>query len=392
MSVTTELADGTAKEQITVRPFRRADTGGFLDLYEAVWDRRRSREWFEWRFLGNPYLATPPLIVATTGDRLVGAEPCLPFRLRAGDETVPAFQPADWIVHPDYRRQGVFTRMTEALLDGGNWEPPAVYFNFPTAELQPGLEKFDWQMSGRIPSYCRLQRPSPLISNHTSHLPRPVPRILGRAADTAAAVGCRLRDLAGPTPDIEVTRHEQLPLKTLATLYRSYPPSGVHVVRDERFYGWRFDNPDWETAAYLAHRDGRPVAGLITCTERTESGERTILADTLPLDANAEQRATTALVRAVVENSDADFLRTSGAGLPRPALRSLGFRPMGAPPLSSVTNPTTLAVRPGALDGQSGDAPAGEAVDERVDAWTLGGHRLDNAANWRLAEADQDIA
>lgn len=392
MTITPDLADETAQEQITVRPFRRADVAGFLDLYEAVWDRRRSREWFQWRFLENPYLTATPLVVATTGERLVGAEPCLPFRLRAGDETVLAFQPADWIVHPDYRRQGVFTRMTEALLDPDDWEPPVVYFNFPTAELQPGLETFDWRLAGQIPSFCRLQRPSPLLSNHTSHLPRPVPTVLGRAADTAAAVGCRLRELVAPAPDIEVTRHEQLPAKTLATLYRSDIPGGVHVVRDERFYGWRFDNPDWETTAYLARRNGRPVAGLVTCTERTGSGEQTMLADALPLDADAERRAKTALVRAAVEDSDVDFLRASGTGLPRPALRSLGFRPTDVPPLSRVTNPTTLAVRPGDLGGRPGDAATGEAAEDPMDAWTLGGHRLDNAANWRLAEADQDIA
>lgn len=57
------------------------------------------------------------MVVAEKDGDMVGAEPLLPFRLRVGPRTLDGYQPVDWIVHPDHRRQGFFSRMTEFFLE-----------------------------------------------------------------------------------------------------------------------------------------------------------------------------------------------------------------------------------------------------------------------------------
>ena len=104
-------------QQIQIRPYESADRERFLSLYQTVWDQSRSVDWFRWRFEENPYRDGVQMIVAEVDGELVGVEPILPFRLVTIASTYDVYQPVDWMVHPDYRRQGVFTRMTEALFE-----------------------------------------------------------------------------------------------------------------------------------------------------------------------------------------------------------------------------------------------------------------------------------
>ncbi|MFW5974108.1 MAG: GNAT family N-acetyltransferase, partial [Natrialbaceae archaeon] len=145
-----------------VRPYRPSDREEFLSLYESVWGRRKDADWFEWRFGANPYREEIRMIVADSEDGLVGAEPLLPFRLRADGTEWEAYQPVDWMVHPDHRRQGLFTRMTEQLLD--RYLPEvSLLFNFPNSQLRPGLEQHDWEMVGSVVCRYRIQSPETFV-------------------------------------------------------------------------------------------------------------------------------------------------------------------------------------------------------------------------------------
>jgi hypothetical protein len=68
------------------------DVGQYLELYETVFVRRRSPEWVRWRY-GGPYTDRVRMVIAEHDGDLVGAEPFVPLRLRAGETTVPALRP-----------------------------------------------------------------------------------------------------------------------------------------------------------------------------------------------------------------------------------------------------------------------------------------------------------
>lgn len=361
-----------------IRRFDRADIEGFLELYEAVWGRPISREWFAWRYEETPYADGIHVLVADDGERLVGAEPCLVLPVRAGGETAVAHQPADWMVHPDVRRQGVFTRMTEHLLQEAPWDPPRLYFNFPSEAILPGLQGFDWHVAGTLPSYYRIQRPTACLRNGTSSTLWAATAALDRVSGAAAQLYYRVRDARSPDPDVAVTRHETPPVGVLADLYRSAVPDRLHVVRDERFYRWRLANPRWEAVVYVARRDGRPVAALVAREESVGGLRMRSLLDALPLgDDPRAGKARAALVRAALADATgADVLRASGSIVSPETIRPFGFRGDDAFPLSTLSSPTCMVVRPGRLDAE--------------DAWTVGGRRLASLADWQLSLADQD--
>lgn len=372
-------------EQVTVRPYEPNDRGGFLSLYRTVWGRRKGREWFRWRFEENPYRDGVRMIVAEAGGEIVGVEPLLPFRLRAGPTTLDVHQPVDWLVHPDYRRQGVFSRMTEALLREYG-DDAAALFNFPNDALLPGLEKHGWREVGDVPARYRVNDLRRLstecagVGDSTAS---------GTALSVGGAVTGRLLELLDRTADgadgVSVERRDGVPVGPLADLYASNVPERFHLARDEDYLGWRFSNPRWETTTYLASRGGGPVAAVVTATEELDGFVCTHLLDVQPMrpDDDRTDALRAILAEVVADHDDVDVVKAP-SGLHSRLFRRFGFLTDTAFPLSRVTTTTTHAVRP--LTDDPGTDPA-----EADGAWRVDGRDLADPDEWILTPADLDI-
>jgi len=359
-----------------IRPYRPHDRAEFLSLYETVWGYRKGRDWFEWRFQANPYRDGVQMIVAEADDEVVGVEPLLPFTLRVGDQRLAAYQPVDWLVHPDHRRQGLFTRMTERLLQYYA-DDAALLFNFPNDALLPGLETFDWRVVGDYPTSYRVQNPGPLLTDSVGPTTaRTLDPVLSAASVAVTHGLCLLDRLNAPSTDDTVETHDSIPVETLERLYASAPPAAIHVPRDDAYLDWRFDNPNWETTAYVATDDGTPTASLVDATERRRGCTTTMILDVQPMTGDHPEAVERLLVRLLRDNRDADLVKAPGWFAPR-LRRRYGFWHDSTIAASRIPSVSRIAVRP---------LPATD-----IDAWQVNGLSLTDRGNWRLALADLDI-
>lgn len=365
-----------------IRTYDPADREAFRSLYADVWGEEKSRDWFAWRFEENPYRDEVQMVVAEEAGELVGAEPLLPFRLRIGSRTVDAYQPVDWIVHPDHRRRGIFTQMTERLLDRYA-DDAALLFNFPSDALLPGLEKFGWEVVGEVSTEYRIQHPEHALSDTVELGTREITNPLPTLAGGVARRGLDLLERVGASDEsVTVERHEDVPVATLAALYESGRPRQVHVARDEAFLSWRFANPRWETATYVASRDGSPVASVVTATERIDGLTTTLLLDRQPMASDGSRRSAfeALLSRVVRDHRDDDLLKALTSFDPQ-LLRRHGFLRDTAFPLSRRSTVSIGAVR-----------PIAPSADGSSDPWRPNGVDLVDAENWCLTLADLDVA
>jgi len=358
------------------------DRSGFLDLQAAVWDHERRPAWFRWRFEDNPYLDETPMVVAERDGQIVGAEPCLVFDVRVGTETVRALQPADWAVHPDHRKRGVFSGMTERLLERYDDGPARLFFNFPNDALVPGLEKFDWTIREGPTTYYRIQRPSRVArqgSGSKREFRSIASRNLGRVIAPLTRSYLRARDrLRQSTDGYTVERHESIPVDLLSEFGERGADDAIHVVRDDAYYRWRFANPRWETTAYVARRDGEAVAACVVCSEQRGDLETTAILDTVPRDGTVEPDAFRAVLGPVVEDAaDADVVKVGEGPIPDAVLQSFGFRATDSFPMSALSNRPALAVRSTRRAETDGIEIGGVDPTERP---------------WELALADRDVA
>jgi hypothetical protein len=369
----TETATTTSRtggDDYEIRWFRESDREDFMDLYRATFGGG-SDEWFQWKFVDNPYLPEAPIVVTEHDGEVVGARPNLAFLMRAGDTYHTALQSCDTMVHEDHRRQGLFSRMSERLFADYADGQPEFTFNNPNPLTTAGLAKLGCEIAGEHTTYYRVQSPAVYAGIDNS---------LAEAAGERAArayLGARDRRFDLPA-EVTVTRHTDIPDAALADLYRRRPPTEIHAFRDEQFFRYRFGNPDWEYTAYTARIGDHPVAGVVTGTGEKANHTVTNVVDVLPLVGDDERdRALPAIFdRLVADHADSDVIAVRGPSVPHELLTGLGFHSDQDLPLAPVASPTQMIVSP---------IPP-------TDGWRVAGRDIRELDNWRPAFVEHNTA
>ncbi len=360
------MTGATAAEQAPydVREFRTADRSAYLDLHGDVFGSRPTRAWFDWKYTANPYADGVSIVVAERGDELVGARSLLALSLRTPDGDVDAYQPCDTMVHPDHRRRGLFTRMTERALDTYGDDGPTIAFNFPNEVSLGANLDLGWEPVADLPVYHRVQAPSALLGA----VPRPFRAPLDAA--TTGWLGLLERVRTPDTASIAVERHEGVPAALLADVARP-APDRLHVPRDERFYAWRYARPDRRYATYVARRNGTVVGATVFAT----GGDGTRFMEFQPRCGRAEAVTTALVARALRDAGDVPLVSTLVDDVPTGLLAAFGFVGSDAPVLGRWFGTRPFVVRPfdtGATGWHLGD------LDVRdPDSWLLGFGEMD---------------
>lgn len=333
--------DTRPRQDYDVRPFEPADREGFLDLYARVFGGG-SEDWFDWKFVTDPYTDHVPIVVAERDGEVVGAKPGMPFELVAGPDAAPvvALQPCDTMVHADHRGRGLYSRMTELMKQRYADRDVALLFNFPNRATLAGSHKHGWETVARVPTYYRVQDAGAFVD---------AGRGIGSLTNAAASVHLRAREaLAPPVSDaVTVQRHGTTPPTLLAGIAAQGVPDRLHAHRDSTFYRWRLRNPRRSYTTYVGRRDGSARAAVVAGTD-----DPTGTVELVELAPLSRRRTDTEVLRAVVgrvvaDHADARVIATSGLGLPDGILREYGFLSDLSAPLSAVSTPTTMvAYRP----------------------------------------------
>ena len=360
----------------SVRWFADSDRDAFVELYNETFGGG-SDDWFQWKYVDNPRVSHVPILVADEDGELAGARPQVPFRMRVGDDVVLACRFGDTMVHPDHRRRGVFTRLTEHALEHYTQMETRFCFNCPNDLSRPGFLKAGGEVVAHLPSYFRVQNPAALATAIADSSPvqlasRLATPAIGAYLDT---LDRRLLD----REDVAVTKHDDIPISALTRLADRGAPTGVHAVRDAAFLDWRYRNPRWNYTAYTATIDALDVAAVVVGTQTDSDGVTTTnVVDVLPaVSDQTRDDALRALLAAVVaDHAESDLLAYNGHAIPRSLLRDAGFHFAGAPPLAQVTTPTKLVAYDLSRPHQS--------------PWIVGGRDLRNAESWRLQYAELD--
>ena len=321
-----------------VRRLRPSDRDAYFRLFDRARGVTPSREWFEWKFEENPYLDRTPVFVVERQGELVGATAMWPLRVRLGDETRIAVQPCDTLVRPDCHSRDVVPRLLDGALDACRAGEPAICYDF--AGTLDGTNAGAGRTSvARLPTYYRIQDPEPLVDGP--------PPLAGIADAVAKGYLAACDKIAPETTTLSVDRYDHVPPETFARLYRRQVPEAIHALRDERFYRWRYRNPRREYEAYVARRDGEPVAGAVVSSFRSPRSDHAAadIVDVAPL--LADEEATASLLDAVVEaHADADVIAANLSTATHGVLSRFGFHRDDAFPLSRICDRTDFGVYP----------------------------------------------
>lgn len=351
----------------TIRQFHEADLEGYLRLFEAVFDTR-DPAWFRWKYGDNPYVDHSPIAVAEVDGELVGARSLFAIELAHGDSTSLALQPCDTMVHPDHRRRGLMTRMTEQVIDTYRGTG-RFFYNTPNQQALSVNRTLGWRIVDRPPTYFRIE-------SLDARVPASLKPIIERAVGTLLPPTTDRERGPAPAPEVDVACHEDMPIEALTSLYRRSVTEPFHAVRDEQFYRWRFSNPRWRYRTYLAVREGEVVASIVAGTQTANGETVTRLVDILPLEPDPSRYAAiAAVIQTIIDDHDAtDIFALLAPGLPAQLLADRGFVPDTAFPLSHACQGLTLVSRP--LTG----------------SWNVDGLRIDAPGAWLFSFTERDTS
>lgn len=202
---------------ITFSGIEHADAEQACELLDIAlgtgYGRQKSPALWNWKHTSNPAGASLGCAAYGPNGELIGLRPFMRWRLIDQTGTViNVARAVDTAVHPEWRRAGLFTKMTQASLDALHEQGIALIFNTPNDQSAPGYQKMGWNLLGHPRLWVR-PRPSGL---------------LGRRSDTQ-------RDATHA-----LTHFSETTAVAASSAQRPPERGGVAVLKDTAFLKWRY--------------------------------------------------------------------------------------------------------------------------------------------------------
>ena len=222
---------------------------------------------FQWKYFQNP-IHPSRVRIAEDQNQVIGSQASTFKRLRVGETHFLCAELGDGFTHPQYRRQGVFTKVTTEVCDQLRQDGARVIYTQPNDNSYPGLMKLGFEDVLRpIPVFTILNVASvwkrKAIGRFASRLSLPLAKMV------AGIVFRRLRVPVPPQVTVsEISSFDERVDQLWQRVSIDYP---VAVVRNREYLNWRYVNKPDE---YVIHTvgDGRLLQGYLVTKCQTSPG------------------------------------------------------------------------------------------------------------------------
>ena len=246
----------------STRAYRQGDERGIRELFRLVFGQEMSAERWNWTYRDNHTgLITITLAEGEDGEP-AGQYAVRPVRMKIGDKVQMGTLSLDTMVHPDYRRQGMFTKLAKHLYAEIAGQGIPLTYGFPNKNSYHGcFTKLDWvDLVGRLPLYVKVLSASAVL--HTWIKSGLLASLVGPLARAAFGVIGAFREGTFPA-DCELKRVDRFDERIDEFWREASRAHGIMVARDRTYLNWRYvENPDAAYELYVVER-GSSIAGYM---------------------------------------------------------------------------------------------------------------------------------
>jgi hypothetical protein len=231
---------------IDIRPFDfRRDWKPFCQLYQKTFGHEVNKTYCDWKFLNNPF-GEAFGFAAWDSDKLIGFVSVWPLRFCFDGEDIIACSGGDTMVDIEYRKQGLFTRLTQILLEEMNKRGWLFRYSAPGTMSYPGyIRKLNHRLIDILPYRVKFH-PGRMIYKKLFNTPN-------KKIDNHFS--CSYHDLTVRTLDKFDDAFDQLWEDTKSQFRLS-------VQRSSRFLNWRYCQHPFYSYLILSCEDKKDLVGF----------------------------------------------------------------------------------------------------------------------------------
>jgi len=237
------------KEMPSVRELKNEDIPNVIELLNMVFSEQGYFEtpidnsWWKWRYELSPFGEPIHLVAENSSGKIVGFRSFWPWELIYEGMTLKAYQPQATVVHPSFRRIGIFREMNLAALNKAKEEGADILFNFPNQASLPGNISMGWHFVSKIPWLVKPLRP------------------------LAIARSCFSRDKARP---LELGKDYELKEKHCLKLTGTEASGGfIRTKVSPEFFKWRYlDHPFFHYGFHSFSSGSKWMTGIFSVVQK----------------------------------------------------------------------------------------------------------------------------
>ncbi len=315
------------KNEYIVRCYRPGDESRLNDLFNMVFNQRRSLEAWYWLYRDNLSDGLKIISVAESDGEIIAEHANVPVPFKFKDKAVMIAQPVDNLVHPDFRGGAIIRAIHRHSYKKYSEEDLPFGFGFPTdVYYTVGKRLCKYEDLCSIPVLFKRLNLRGTFKGRISSLPA----LFESGIRTISSDIYRLQVLAKKTPCKCSVQRVSVVDRDIDVLWeRAKNRYGIMTVRDCRFLTWRYlDKPGDSYDIFLARdRDENPAGYIVVKVSESGGGSTGYIVDILSVNSIVDKfLLRTALLYFISKKVDFSLCRILREDKVYESLKELGFR------------------------------------------------------------------
>ena len=227
-------------------------------LGKNLWrgDGEQNWSYFKWKYHDNPYANQPLAVIASHERSIVGFRGyfATSWYLGSNDNRVVILEPADTVVHPEHRRNGLSVAMGNFAMDQFAAKYSVLLNTSAGKNAIPGYLRLGFVSLGKKAYYRRSSFP-----RDVSVIWRGVLKRQEKEGDLPAS---RRNVLFGEFGDVVVSKSPGDEDMSRVAFSKNELPAKIRLLQDQVFFRWRFENPKGRYVFYF-YRQADAIVGYL---------------------------------------------------------------------------------------------------------------------------------
>jgi len=342
----------------SVRMYKEGDKLGILELMKLAGIERTAKDW-SWEYENNPF--NNYIGVAEQRGQIIGHMALIPMCMKVGEDTLMGSQAVDLVVHPDFRRQGIFLDLGRTLMEKAGKMNVDTTYGFPNTPAQAGHLKYGWFNVCQVPIMIKpinIDKVVGLLKRHSIirflskyKLSRDITANILNIALSTYTFFFRIFNPIGGNDNLNITLRtiESFDVRFDDFWKKVSKEYEIIVVRNKQYINWRYLEKPNAKYIILSAEKNNEIMGYIILRIRNEKNLKFgYIADILGFH-DSKMVLHSLILKALAhfkkENVDAIFcwmLNNLSGGIYYKTLRYNGFFPVSSIPLIARTNSSRI--------------------------------------------------